>query len=222
VTEDIPVPERTRAQRRLWLTVGEVIAVLGLGLAALNYWDNHHDRTLTEQQRAQERARTEAQQKAEAQKTPPFVMRGAADAEGARVTLESLDTAQAIQSQRYLFPTPVLDHAMAIDAGRPQIDLSWFEKGLHDQLKAAKKAGTDLPGGEAALPVGVVTTYVEAGVMRTDRSIYRIGYVVEHGFLGAIKLHLQGISLVQRDVKGDLKTAIDQQWKAALPIPAKG
>jgi hypothetical protein len=218
VTDDAPTPEPSTGQRRLLLTVGEVVAVLGLGLAALNFWDSHHDRTKAEL----DRARTEAQAKAEAQKAPPFVMRATADADGRRIMLEPLDAGQAIQSQRYLLPTPVLDHAMAIDAGRPQVDLAWFEEGLKGQLKAARKAGASLPKGEAELPIGVVTTYVEGGVMRTDRSLYRIGYVVDHGFLGALKPRLQGMSLVARDVKTDLGKRVDARWRDALPIPVQG
>ena len=217
MTEDQPNPERTRGQRRLLLTVGEVVAVLGLGLAALNFWDSHRDRTHAEL----ERVKAEAQQKAEAQKTPPFVMRAVADADGRRIVLEPLNADQAIQGQRYLLPTPVLGHTKAIDAGRPQVDLAWFEEGLRGQLRKARKAGTELPKGEAELPVGVITTYVDGGAMRTDRSLYRDGYVIDHGFLGALKLRLQGMSLVERDLKCDLQKAVDARWRNALPIPTQ-
>jgi hypothetical protein len=220
VTEETPVPETPPpGGRRLWLTVGEIVAVLGLGLAALNFWDNHHQRTVAEQEQAKERAASQAEAKAQAARTPVFILRGAADAEGMKVMLEPLKSEQVIQTQRYVFPTPILDHAMEIDAGRPQIDLAWFEKGLHDQLKAAKKAGADLPDGDAMLPVGVETTFIEDGETRTDRSVYRIGYGRTSGFLGAMKFHLVGVSLVQRNVAGDLKKTVDALWRADAPAP---
>ena len=210
MTEDTPALEAQRKTRRLWLTVGEVVAVLGLGLAALNYWDGHRERA------AAERAQT---QKAQAEKVSIFIMRGAADANGERVMLEPLKTEQVIQSQRYIFPKPVLDHAMEIDAGRPQIDLAWFEHGLRDRLAEARKAGAKLPEGEAELPVGVLTTYIEDGQTRADTSLYRVGYSTTSSFLGGIKFHLLGVSLVQRGVKADLHTVVDGRWRSAAPAP---
>jgi hypothetical protein len=211
LTQDTPRPEPSPRPRRLWLTVGEAVAVAGLGLAALNYWDNRHDRVEAEQQRAQAKAPARAS---------AFVMRGGADKDGERVLLEPVDQRQVIQSQRYLFPTAVLDHAREIGAGRPQVALAWFDDGLKRELKAARKDGARLPEGEAELPVGVVTTYVEDGEMRTDRSLYRVGYVARGGLLGAMKLELQGMSLLRRGVTGDLQGAVDAQWRADRPKPA--
>jgi hypothetical protein len=128
--------------------------------------------------------------------------------------LEPLRSDQAIQGQRYYFPTPVLSRAREIQAGRPQIDLAWFDDGLKHALKAARKAGHSLPKGEAELPVAIVTTYVEDGEMRTDRSLYRLGYNAKGGLLGAVKLHLLGVSLVRRGVGEDVQAAVDAAWKA--------
>jgi hypothetical protein len=198
-------PSGAAPPRRLWLTIGEVVAVAGLGLAALNYWENHHDR---------EQAAVEARQRQAAARASVFVMRGAADAEGTKVMLEPLKPEQAIQGQRYYFPTPVLAHAREIQAGRPQIDLVWFDDGLKQALKTARKTGRPYPKGEAELPVAIVTSYVEDGEMRTDRSLYRIGYTAKGGLLGALKLHLLGVSLVRRQVGEDVQAAVDAAWKA--------
>ena len=127
------------------------------------------------------------------------------------------DAGQLVQTQRYLFPAAVLGHAKEIGAGQLQIDLVWFEDGLGEVLKAARKAGGALPEGEAALPVGVVTTYVENGESRTDQSLYRVGYVAESGLLGAVKLRLVGASLVRRGVTGDLQAAVERAWAAEAP-----
>jgi hypothetical protein len=37
MSEDAPKPEPKSRGFRFWLTIGEVVAVLGLGLAGLNY-----------------------------------------------------------------------------------------------------------------------------------------------------------------------------------------
>jgi len=210
MSEDPPKPESKPKGFRFWLTVGEVIAVLGLGLAGLSYWDNHRNREQVERQEAE---------KAKAQSRSVFVMRGEADEDGERVILEPTNPAQVVQTQRYLFPTAVLDRAKEIGAGRLQIDLVWFDDGLKAALKTARKAGAPLPRGEARLPVGVITSYVENGDTRTDQSIYRVGYVAEPGLLGTVKLKLLGATLVRRGVTGDLQTAVDAAWRAEAPAP---
>jgi hypothetical protein len=208
MSEEAPKPESKPKGFRFWLTVGEVVALLGLGLAGLSYWDNHRNREQAERQEA-EKARTQSRS--------VFLMRGEADEDGERVMLEPTDPAQVVQTQRYLFPTAVLDRGKEIGAGRLQIDLVWFDDGLKESLKAARKAGAPLPKGEARLPVGVITTYVENGETRTDRSIYRVGYVAEPGLLGSVKLRLLGATLVRRGVTGDVQAAVDAAWRAEAP-----
>ena len=67
--------------------------------------------------------------------------------------------------------------------------------------------------GEATLPVGVIATYVQDGEMRTDQSIYRLGYAWRSRLLGGPRLALQGVSLVRRSVRGDLRTAVESAWR---------
>lgn len=211
MSDDVPAPESAEAKkqgRRFWLTVGEVVAVLGLGLAGLNYWESHRDR---------EQALRKEAETAEVQRRSVFVMRGEADRKGERVMLTPTNPDQVVQTQRYLFPAEVLDHAKEIGSGRLQVDLVWFDHGLARALKADRKAGGDLPQGEAALPVGVITTYVENGETRTDQSLYRVGYVAEPGLLGAVKLKLIGASLIRRGVSGDVQAQVDAAWRAQHP-----
>ncbi|HEX8233726.1 MAG TPA: hypothetical protein VF559_10340 [Caulobacteraceae bacterium] len=208
MSQDALKPEPKPRTRRFWLTVGEVVAVLGLVLAGLGYWENHRDRQQAQRQEAQ---------KAQAQTRSVFVMRAEADEDGERVLLEPTNPTQVVQTQRYLFPTPVLGHGKEIGAGRLQIDLAWFGDGLKQALKAAREAGAPLPKGEARLPVGVVTRYVENGETRTDQSIYRVGYLAEPGLFGAVKLKLLGATLVRRGVKGDVQAAVNAAWRAEAP-----
>jgi len=106
MSDDAPKAELKPRTRRFWLTVGEVVAVLGLVLASLSFWENHRDRQQAQRQEAV---------KAQAQSRSVFVMRAQADEDGERVLLEPTAPAQVVQTQRYLFPTPVLGHAKEID-----------------------------------------------------------------------------------------------------------
>jgi hypothetical protein len=208
MSEDAPKPESKPRARRFWLTVGEVVAVLGLVLAGLGYWENR---------RQAEQAQRQEAQKAQAQTRSVFVMRGQVDEDGERVLLQPTDPGQVVQTQRYFFPTPVRDRGKEIGAGQLQIDLAWFGDGLKGALKAAREAGAPLPEGEARLPVGVVTTYVENGQTRTDQSLYRVGYLAEPGLFSAVKLKLLGATLVRRNVKGDIQSAVNAAWRAEAP-----
>lgn len=192
-----PSPPPAPRRGRFWLNVGEAAAVLAVIIAGLSYWDAHREHALTEKQiDAQARARA------------AFVIKGAADAGGRKIVLEAVAPTQVIQSQRYVFPSAILDHAMEVTAARPQIDAGWISAGLDRALDAANAKGD----GEATLPVGVVTTYVEDGETRADRSLYQIGFRYRSRFLMGRQIALQGISLVRRGIAGDPRAAVDRRW----------
>ena len=174
-----------KRRQNFWLTVGEIVGVLALVIAALNYWDSH-------KQHAVEMREVSAERRAQT----AFVVTGAADVEGRRIALRSLKSSQAIQSQRYYFPRSVLNHAMEITAAEPQIDLGWIEGGLRKVARPAKS-------GESTLPVAIVTTYVEDGDTRTDTSVYKVGYGWTTGLFGGPKFRLQGIALGRRAIRSD-------------------
>lgn len=188
-----------KRQRRFWLTVSEVVGVLALVIAGANFWESHHDHVAAEHHQA-----------VQAQAQAAFVMTGVADTDGAKIMIDPLKPAQAIQSQRYVFPTAILNHEMEVSAARPQIDAAWIEAGLRKALDAAHVKAA----GEARLPVGVVTTYVEEGDTQTDTSIYLVGYAYRPRFLAGMKVTLQGLSLGRRAVKGDLQAQVNRRWKA--------
>ncbi len=191
-----------KRQRRFWLTVSEVVGVLALVIAGANFWVSHQDHVVAEHHEA-----------AQAQAQAAFIMKGNADAAGGRIMIDPLKSAQAIQSQRYVFPTPILNHEMEVSAAQPQIDAAWIEAGLRKSLDAANVKAA----GEARLPVGVITTYVEDGDTRTDSSIYQVGYAYHPKFLAGMKITLQGLSLGKRGVKGDLQAEVNRRWTSAHP-----
>jgi len=192
-----PPPERKRG--RFWLNVGEIAAVLAVIIAGLSYWDSHKQHAEADRQAAET-------EKAHA----VVVLRGEADADGRRVTLDAVSSAEVIQTQRYIFPTVILDHPMEVSAAKPQIDLDWIGHGIDQSLDAARAKKT----GEARLPVAIVTTYVEDGDTRIDHSVYQLGYRWRSRFLGGRQIVLQGIALERRGVTGDLRAAVDRRWTA--------
>jgi hypothetical protein len=196
VTET-PPPERKRG--RLWISLGEGAAVLAVAIAALSYWDTHREHVAEAGRAAQE-----------SQARSAFVIRAAADAAGRRLTLDAVEPGQVIQSQRYIFPRVILDHAMEVAAARPQIDVAWIDSGLDRALGAAHVKGD----GEARLPVAIVSEYVEDGETRQDKSLYVIGYKWRPRFLGGRQIILEGLSLRRRAVAGDLQAQVDRDWRA--------
>ncbi len=198
-------PAARKRRFRFWLTISEVVGVLALVIAGLNFWDSHRERV---QDQKREAAADHA-----ASARYAFVMGSQMEAQGARLTFQAVDPAQAIQSQRYLFPHVVLGHPMEVSAAKPQVDLDWIGGGLRDEVARARKAGAGSDG-EATIPMGVLTTYVQDGEMRTDQSIYRLGYAWRSRLIGGPRLALQGVSLVHRGVRGDLGAAVESALRA--------
>ncbi len=185
-------------RRRFWLTVSEVVGVLALAIAGLNFWETRREHVAADRHAA-----------VQAQAQATFVMTGVADGDGRRIVLSPITAAQAIQSQRYIFPSSVLDHPMEVSAARPQVDEAWIDQGLRQALDAVHAKGA----GEAELPVGVVTTYVEDGDTRTDRSLYQVGFAYRTRFLVGTKITLQGLSLARRGVGKIVQADVDRLWK---------
>ena len=121
---------------------------------------------------------------------------------------------QAVQSQRYLFPRAVLDHAMEVAAAEPQVQAAWVRDGLLREVEAAARAAGRKAEGSGRLPVGVLTTFVQDGEVRTDRAVYLVGYRVDPGGLfGRPHLVLQGLALAEH-AQGDLQAAVEARWRA--------
>ena len=193
---------------RLWITLSEVVGVLALVISGLNFWESHHQRVVEARHQA-------ALEQVHSAAHSAVVLSASVQGDGARLFLQPMNPAQAVQSQRYLFPHTVLGHAMEVTAARPQIDLSWIADGLRAEIARQRKAGAAAPDGEGTLPVGVFTTYIEDGDTRTDPSLYRVGYSWRSQLLGGPKLALQGLSLERRAVHGDLRGAVEAAWRRA-------
>jgi hypothetical protein len=194
-------------RRRFWINVGEGAAVLAVVISALSYWDAHRERSDAERQVA-------TQAHAEA----AFVLTGAVREGGRRLDLAPLKSTQAVQSQQYVFPGAVRADAVTLSAAGPRIESDWIAAGLDRALRAAHAK----PSGEGVLPVAIVTTYVEDGDMKVDRSLYRVGYAWQSRFLAGRKIGIEGLSLIQRGVVGDPRPLVDRRWAQDQHISPAG
>jgi hypothetical protein len=182
-----------------WLTLGEFVGVGALIIAGLGYWDAHRQRV--EQDRMQQaEAQTEALKHT-------FLMTGAANTGGDQVRLTSVNPDQVIQTQTIWFPRLV--RASSVETtGNPRLEADWIEEGLR------KAAGGSKQG---RVPVAIETVYIEDGQTRTDRSIYSLGYSLHPRLLLGDRVRLEGLSLRQRGVSGDLQAAVDKSLPEAAP-----
>jgi hypothetical protein len=212
--EDAPRAAKPRRQR-LWLTVSEIVGVLALVLAGLNYWESHQQH----QEDVRQHQEDVRHGQAAAQAASAFVVVGEADRSGRFVSLKSLKESQAIQSQRYRFPDDLADHPMEITAERPRIEADWIAPGLKRVLDEGRAKGS----GEARVPLVIETTFVEDGETRTDASLYQLGVAWKRGFLGARQIRLTGLALSRRNLSGAPAQLLQSRWadaKAALGGPS--
>ena len=183
-----------------WIRISEVVGVVAVLIAILNFWDNHAEHRLAEKERqtADQRAAS----------GPAFVLVGSADNDGALIHLSPVHGEQPIQSQVFFFPTTVRDKPVAI-TGAARLEAAWIAGGLR---KVSGKIGGD--PGDLRLPVGIATTYLADGETRTDASIYDLGYRIEPRFLRSGRVVLEGLSVARRGVRGDLQAATQQLYHA--------
>ncbi|MDB5483345.1 MAG: hypothetical protein JWO83_4398 [Caulobacteraceae bacterium] len=200
MSEPDPAPLARPRRQDFWLTVGEVVGVLALVIAGLNFWESH-------QQHQDDVHRAQAQTRA----ATAFVAVGEADRDGRFVSLLPLKAGQAIQSQRYRFPDEVLDHPVEITAERPRIEADWIAAGLKRVLDESHARGA----GEARIPVVMQTTFVEDGDARTDTSLYQLGVAWKRGFLSGRQVRLTGLALSKRQLAGDPAPVLQSRWSAA-------
>jgi len=190
-----------------WLTLAETVGILALIVAGLGWWDNHRERLQQDSERVTAERTAAVQARREAARST-FLLVGELGDDGDRIRLRSAHADQVIQTQTLVFPAAVRGDTVET-TGNPRIDRSWLEDGLK-KADRDRKVGA---GEELRVPVGVVTTYVEAGEMKTDRSIYAVAYNLKNRLLRGATVKLEGVSLLRRGVTGDLKAAVEAAWR---------
>lgn len=192
MSESAPPPPKL--SRRAWITLGEVIAVLGLAVAILSLWDSHQERAREDRERA-----AAARQAAGA---AAFTLRAEVEADGQRLRIEPVRDDAVIQSQTLVFPAKIRADPIRT-TGDARIEAGWIEPGLR-KVKAGHADGGDL-----SVPVGIATTYLVDGQSLTDQSIYLVGYTLKPRMLLGPKVELQGLSLARRGAAGDLRAKVE-------------
>lgn len=200
MTEPRQTPEERReaaAIRRRWITLGEVLAVIGVLISGLALWNSWSERSAAEKERAAAKA-----QQANVSRTLLLKSGGG----GKRLALTAHDPDQAIQSQTLVFPS-----AFALggfETTEPRIEAEWVKRALK---KADGKAGK--VRGDARMPVAITSRFVTDGRSYSDTALYDVGYKESDGglFEGS-EVQLKGLSLIGRTSAAKAQEQLDSLW----------
>jgi len=182
-----------------WLTLGEIVGVLAVIIAALGLWENHREHA--------EAAKEHAAEIAAGALKDTFLMTGALGHDGAVVRLTSVHPDQVIQTQTVWFPADIRPDSIET-TGNPRLEAGWIEDGV-------RKAASKSEGGktkEGRVPVGVQTVYIEDGATKTDNAVYDLAYSLHPRFMLGDKVALEGLSLGRRGVTGSLQGTVNTLW----------
>jgi hypothetical protein len=185
------------AIRRRWITLGEVLAVIGVLISGLALWNSWSERSTAEKERTAEKAK-------QASVSRIVILRSSGG--GKRLALAAHDPDQAIQSQTLLFPSAFGQGAF--ETTEPRIEAEWVKRAVK---KANEKAGK-VPG-DARMPVAITTRFVADGRNFTDSALYDVGYKESDGGLFEGKdVELKGLSLIGRTTPAKARAQLDALW----------
>ena len=201
--------EKAEAQaiRRRWITIGELVAVAGVLIAAVSLWMNWSDKR-------DDAVKTEAQQTAESRKATTATLIGKAEDGGDQVALT--DPAQpAVASIDVTFPRALVVATQG-SIVPPRIEADWIAAPL---LKLTD-GGSDRVRGR--VPVAIATTITQGDTPSVDHAIYDVVFATEGRTFGGRALKLEGVVFRER-VKGDATARLDSLWavEAKRLAPAK-
>ncbi|MEA3000743.1 MAG: hypothetical protein QOK17_2576 [Sphingomonadales bacterium] len=192
--------EEKAAIRRRWITIGEVLAVVGVLISALALWNSWVERRANERDRAAEKAEQGA-----ASRTLILKASGG----GKRLTLAPRDSEQVIQGQTILFAAPL--GLGAIDTTDARIEADWVKRAV----KKAHEDDSKKRPGDARMPVAITTHFTSGGGTLEDTALYDVGYKESGGgLLGGTDVELKGLVSVQRVPTAKAQARLDALWKA--------
>ncbi|KQM65864.1 hypothetical protein ASE75_06445 [Sphingomonas sp. Leaf17] len=186
------------ATRRRWVTLAEVVAVIGVLIAGLTLWNNWSDRRNTAAEKA-------AEAQSESRARSRVDLKAAVEDGGRRLALS--DAAHALQDVEVIFPA-ALGVADQRPSGDPVIDARWFQDAL---LKATDGGADDREG---RLPVLLRVTYLDGDAIRTTTSLYDVVWRTEGRLLQGRALKLEGLRIRSRS--GTTK-ALNAAWAREKP-----
>ncbi|MEP6786171.1 MAG: hypothetical protein ABI898_10570 [Sphingomonadales bacterium] len=192
--------EKAEAQaiRKRWVTLGEIVAVAGVIIAALTLWNSFYERRDAEQVRQDERRA--AQENAAAERRRIGLV--ATDAGGDTLTFRGVEC--ALQSTDITFPT-ALGIAPQLTVTVHEIQADWFAKPL---LKLTD-GGPDRRDGR--IPVLIESRCIGESGARTETAIYDIVYRIEPRILLGRSVKVRG--MVLREAAGaNARARLDALW----------
>jgi hypothetical protein len=206
MSQDRQTPEERReaaAIRRRWITLGEVLAVVGVVISGLALWNSYSERSADEAVRSAERAKASA---------VSHILLLKASGGGKQLALAAHDPAQAIQSQTLVFPS-ALGVAAVETVIEPRIEAGWIRQAVKRARDVEEKEKR--PAGDARIPVAITTRFASGGESLTDTAIYDVGYKADGGgLLGGLDVDLRGLSLVERVRPATARKRLDALWAA--------
>ncbi len=186
------------ATRRRWVTLAEVVAVIGVLIAGLTLWNNWSDRRDTAAQKA-------ADAQGEAKARSRIDLKATVEDGGRRLALN--DPAHEIQDVAVAFPA-ALGVAEQQPGGDPVIDTRWFQDAL---LKATDGGADDREG---RLPVLLRVSYLDGDATRTITSLYDVIWRTEGRLLQGRALKLEGLRIRSRT---GTTTGLNAAWAREKP-----
>ena len=187
------------AIRRRWITLGEILAVIGVLISGLALWNSWSERSAAEKERAAQKAQ---------QASVSRIVLLKAGAAGNRLALAAHDPDQAIQSQTLLFPSAL--GLGAFDTTEPRIEAEWVKRAIKKAHEKDKRVR-----GDARMPVAITTRFVADGRTFTDTALYDVGYKASDGGLfEGTELELKGLSLIGRTKAATAQKRLDAVWAA--------
>lgn len=187
----------SRAIRRRWIGLAELVGVAGLILSAFALWMNWHDRQSDLQEHKTEQAQTERAQTA-------VTLRGKARGE----SIALADPQHDVQTIDVRFPS-ALGLAPQTGVTSLAIPTDWFGDAL---LKATD--GSDAKSGR--LPVLITAHYWRGDQEVRDTALYDLVWRKESRFLRGHTVRLDGMVLAQRTAS---PAALDTRWAREKPSP---
>jgi hypothetical protein len=190
------------AIRRRWITLGEVLAVIGVLISALALWNSYAERRSNEAERQAEKA-----EKGSVSRT--LLLKASGD--GKRLTLTPRDSEQAIRSLTILFPSSLGTKVDTVV--EPRIEADWVKQAVKKAHDLGRKEAKG--PGDARMPVAITTSFDSNGAALTETGIYDVGYKESGGGLfGGTDVALRGLSLVERVSPAKAQARLDAIWSA--------
>jgi hypothetical protein len=157
--------------RRRWVTLGEIIAIAALAVSAIGVWISW-----------QSNGGDKPTKVVEQRQAIPLTLRGKAENDGRRLTIEPVESSHALESLTLTFKG-----ASPIEIGSDgALDASDVQAALKDR---------DEGKGAHSVPVRIAARYVEMGSDRRGGGTYVLRYRWESGGLfGGHSVRLTGLS----------------------------